>query len=236
MYWTMWSIDRILILFVSVAFLVIGVQVTMFHYRQSFHNKAMWVPVISSPIFFIVGIVLTWYNASWLHTLFTVLMWFGVVAGLIASKSKGGPVWGERLRETLLNYNYYGRVTMVGEVLPHEDNRVTLTDELDSLGLPRAKVTFSYGDNDTKLIDHAVAKMSSILEAAGGKVEFVIPDTAHMMGGCRMGDDAEASVVNSYGQTHDIPNLFICDASIFVTSGAGNPTNTVMSLALRTAD
>ncbi|MBB6637104.1 hypothetical protein [Cohnella thailandensis] len=83
MYWNMWSIDRILILFVSVAFLVIGVQVTMFHYRQSFHNKAMWVPVISSPIFFIVGIVLTWYNASWLHTSFTVLMWFGVVAGLI---------------------------------------------------------------------------------------------------------------------------------------------------------
>ncbi|MNP79201.1 Gluconate 2-dehydrogenase flavoprotein precursor [compost metagenome] len=51
-----------------------------------------------------------------------------------------------------------------------------------------------------------------------------------------MGDDPSASVVNSYGQTHDIPNLFICDASIFVTSGAGNPTNTVMALAMRTAD
>ncbi|TDF95219.1 hypothetical protein E1757_21285 [Paenibacillus piri] len=78
--------------------------------------------------------------------------------------------------------------------------------------------------------------MSSIMEAESGKVEFVVPDTAHLMGGCRMGDDASTSVVNSCGQTHDIDNLFICDASIFVTSGAGNPTNTVMSLALRTAD
>jgi len=83
MYWSAWSLDRVLILFVSLAFLVIGIQVTMFHYRQNFTHKAMWVPVISSPIFLIVGLILTWYNASWLHSLFMVLMWFGVVAGLI---------------------------------------------------------------------------------------------------------------------------------------------------------
>lgn len=152
------------------------------------------------------------------------------------SRSSGGPVWGERLRDTLLDYNHYGRATLVGEVLPDHANRVTLSEEKDEYGLPRARVTFSYGENDKKLIDHAVDKMGSILEAAGGKVEFVVPDTAHMMGGCRMGDDPGSSVVNSYGQSHDIPNLFVCDASIFVTSGAGNPTNTVMSLALRTAD
>ncbi len=152
------------------------------------------------------------------------------------SQSEDGPVWGDRLREALLDYNHYGRVTLVGEVLPDENNRIMLADEKDEYGLPRAKVTFSYGDNDLKLIRHAVGNMSSILEAAGGKVEFVVPDSAHLMGGCRMGDDPSRSVVNSYGQTHDIANLFICDASIFVTSGAGNPTNTVMALAARTAD
>lgn len=152
------------------------------------------------------------------------------------SQSQGGPVWGERLRETLLNYNFYGRVTLVGEVLPDMNNQVTLTEELDEYGLPRAKVTFSYGENDKKLINHAVQTMSSILEAEGGKVEFIVPDSAHMMGGCRMGRDPSTSVVNSYGQSHDIENLFICDASIFVTSGGGNPTNTVMALALRTAE
>lgn len=152
------------------------------------------------------------------------------------SKSQSGYLWGEPLRRTMLDYNFYGRVTMVGEVLPDEQNRITLSEEKDEYGLPRAKVTFSYGDNDRRLIDHAVAKMSEIIEAAGGKPEFVIPDTAHLMGGCRMGDDPRTSVVNSFGQTHDIPNLFICDASIFVTSGGGNPTNTVMALAARTAD
>lgn len=151
------------------------------------------------------------------------------------SKAKEGPIWGQKLRKTLLDYNHYGRITMVGEVLPNENNRVTLSDEKDQYGLPRAKVTFSYGDNDLKLINHAVEMMRSIIRAGGGTPEYTVPDTAHLMGGCRMGDDPSNSVVDSYGQTHDIPNLYVCDASIFVTSGGGNPTNTVMALAARTA-
>ena len=83
MYWDQWTMDRIVILFVSLAFLLIGIQVTLFHYRQNFHNKAMWLPVISAPIYFVVGLVLTWYNATWLHQLFIVLMWIGAVTGLI---------------------------------------------------------------------------------------------------------------------------------------------------------
>ncbi|MDO3677271.1 GMC family oxidoreductase [Paenibacillus ehimensis] len=154
----------------------------------------------------------------------------------ITQSDEDGPVWGKRLRETILDYNYFGRVTLVGEVLPNPDNAITLSDEKDAFGMPRAKVTFSYGENDRRLIQHAIGTMSEILSAAGGKPEFVVPDTAHLMGGCRMGNDPDTSVVNSYGQTHDIPNLFICDASIFVTSGGGNPTNTVMALAARTAD
>ena len=157
-------------------------------------------------------------------------------AKAISKSSQKGLIWGEELRNILMDYNYYGRITLVGEVLPNKSNQITLADEVDGNGLPRAKVTFSYGDNDQRLIAHAVKKMSEIIEAAGGKPEFVIEDTAHLMGGCRMGNDPSSSVVNSYGQTHDISNLFICDASIFVTSGGGNPTNTVMALAARTAD
>lgn len=83
MNWSMWSIDRILILFVSLAFLVLGIQVTMFHYRQNFTHKAMWVPVILAPIFLVVGLIFTWYNSTWLHNVFLTLMWVGVVVGLI---------------------------------------------------------------------------------------------------------------------------------------------------------
>ncbi|BCJ86168.1 hypothetical protein skT53_11530 [Effusibacillus dendaii] len=150
--------------------------------------------------------------------------------------AKSATLWGESLRKTMLDYNFYGRITLVGEVLPNPDNRVTLSKEKDEYGMPLAAVSFSCGENDKKLIAHAVGKMQEIIRAAGGKPEFVTDDTAHLMGGCRMGKDPSSSVANSFGQTHDILNLFICSASPFVTSGGGNPTETVMALAARTAD
>ncbi|WP_246079354.1 hypothetical protein [Paenibacillus piri] len=83
MYWDYWSIDRILVLLVSLAFLMLGSQVSLFHYRQNFHHASMGVPAIAVPLFFIAGIILTWLNAGWLHQLFHVFMWLGGVAGLI---------------------------------------------------------------------------------------------------------------------------------------------------------
>jgi len=145
-------------------------------------------------------------------------------------------IWGKELREIMLEYNYYARITIVGEVLPDINNCVSLSDEKDEYGLPRALVSFSYGENDRKLIAHAIEMCNQILEAAGGKRAFVVPDTAHLLGGCRMGKDPRRSVVNEYCQSHDIPNLFICDASVFVTSGGANPTETIMAIAARTAD
>lgn len=150
--------------------------------------------------------------------------------------SKSSKLWGEKLRKTMLDYNFYNRITLVGEVLSNPANCVILAEEKDEYGLPIPNVSFSYGDNDNRLITHAVSKMKEIIRAAGGTPEFVVEDTAHLMGGCRMGDNSETSVTNSYGQTHDIPNLFICSASLFVTSGGGNPTSTIMALAARTAD
>lgn len=150
--------------------------------------------------------------------------------------SKSSNLWGESLRKTMMDYNFYGRITLVGEVLPNPNNKVTLSDEKDKYGMPIPEVSFSYGANDKQLIAHAVEKMKEIITAAGGTPKFVTDDTAHLMGGCRMGSDPSSSVTNSFGQTHDIPNLFICSASMFVTSSGANPTNTVMALAARTAD
>lgn len=149
--------------------------------------------------------------------------------------SKAG-IWGEEWRDALYNYNYYGRVTLVGEVLPDEQNNVQLADETDEYGMKRAIVNFSYSPNDNALIRHAVEMGNSILQAAGGKPRYVVPDTAHLMGGCRMGDDPSNSVVNDECRAHDVPNLYICSAAVFPTSGGGNPTETVMALAARTAD
>ena len=56
------------------------------------------------------------------------------------------------------------------------------------------------------------------------------------MGTARMGDDPERSVVNSWGRSHDVKNLFIIDGSIFVTAAAVNPTTTIQALALYITD
>ncbi len=58
----------------------------------------------------------------------------------------------------------------------------------------------------------------------------------HLMGTARMGTDPARSVVDPFGRCHDVPNLFVADASVFVTSAAINPTATAQALALRTAD
>ncbi len=160
----------------------------------------------------------------------------GMAGAISAEREDGSFLWGKRLRETMLDYNQFARITLVGEVLPNPDNAVTLSGKKDEYGMPIPQVTFSYGENDRKLYQHAIGQMKRIIEAVGGTPEHVVSDTAHLMGGCRMGDDPGTSVVNDFGQAHDIPNLFIAGASTFVTSGGGNPTNTVMALAARTAD
>jgi hypothetical protein len=83
MHWASWTMERIVVLFVALAFIMIWIQVTMFHYRQNFHHKSMWVPVISAPLFFLTGIALTLFNFSWLATIFIIMMWFGALAGMI---------------------------------------------------------------------------------------------------------------------------------------------------------
>jgi choline dehydrogenase-like flavoprotein len=68
---------------------------------------------------------------------------------------------------------------------------------------------------------------------SGGPVR---PAGWHLLGTARMGDDPKNSVVNSWGRSHDVRNLFVVDGSIFVTSGGLNPTSTIQALALYIAD
>ena len=56
------------------------------------------------------------------------------------------------------------------------------------------------------------------------------------MGTARMELDLDQSVVDPWGRTHEVENLYIIDGSIFVTAGSVNPTSTMQALALRIAD
>jgi len=142
-------------------------------------------------------------------------------------------IWGMRLRQEVTRYNHMAGLKMVGEVEPSEHNRVELADETDQYGLPIPRITFSYSENDKRLVRHAVDFMRRTLAAAGGRNIWVQDDTAHLMGGCRMGFTPEDSVTDADGRTWDIPNLWICDGSLFPTGGGANPSLTIMANACR---
>jgi choline dehydrogenase-like flavoprotein len=146
-------------------------------------------------------------------------------------------LWGETLRREMEKYNHQVGLKMVGEMLPNERNRVTLADETDQYGLRVARITYSWGDNDKALIQHALGQMDASLQAVGARDVFrQEDDTNHLAGTARMGDDPRTSVVNADCRSWDIANLWICDGSIFPTTGGVNPSLTITAIALRTAD
>ena len=88
---------------------------------------------------------------------------------------------------------------------------------------------------------HGLARGTEVLQAAGAREILrepgpVRPTGWHLLGTARMGDDPERSVVNGWGRSHDVKNLFIVDGSVFVTSGGVNPTPTIQAVALYVAD
>ena len=127
------------------------------------------------------------------------------------------------------------------EDLPEAHNTVTLDPTLtDSNGIPAPKIDYTLSQNSRRMLDHAVARASEILRAAGAHdvgYEAPLGDGGwHLMGTARMGTDPARSVVNEWGRSHDVKNLFIVDGSIFVTSAGVNPTRTIQALALYVAD
>ena len=145
-------------------------------------------------------------------------------------------LWGEALRQEMTLYNRTMGFVAVGEVEPRPQNRVELADETDQHGLRIPRVVFSYSDNDKRLQRHAVRSMGEVLEAAGGHGVWENSDTSHLLGTCRMGDDPATSVVSGDGRSWDIPNLWVCDGSLFPTTGGVNPSLTIQALACRMAD
>jgi choline dehydrogenase-like flavoprotein len=154
--------------------------------------------------------------------------------GIKVAVSKG--LWGMELRQEMTRYNHMAGLKMVGEVEPSAHNGVTLADETDDRGLRIPRVTFSHSENDRRLAAHALGFMRQTLEAAGARKVWPETDTAHLMGGCRMGFTPDDSVTDGYGRSWEIPNLWICDASLFPTSGGANPSLTIMALACRIGD
>lgn len=138
----------------------------------------------------------------------------------------------------------FGRIasmTSIIEDLPELHNRVTLDDKIrDKNGIPAPRVSYSLGNNSKRMLSHAMTNGRKLMVAAGANRSYAfgpVRETGwHLMGTTRMGDDPATSVVDSFGKCHDVPNLYVADSSVFVTSGAVNPTSTLQAVALRVAD
>jgi choline dehydrogenase-like flavoprotein len=145
--------------------------------------------------------------------------------------------WGERLRARMGDYNHQVGLKIVGELMAQERNGVSLTDEKDRYGLPIPRVSYSYCDNDRRLIRHALGFLRGAMETLDASdIWDETDDTCHLNGTARMGDDPRTSVVNADCRSWDVPNLWICDGSVFPTVGGVNPSLTIQALACRTAD
>ncbi|HEU4970229.1 GMC family oxidoreductase [Sphingomonas sp.] len=145
-------------------------------------------------------------------------------------------LWGMALRQEMTRYNHSAGLVLVGETEPQAHNRVELADETDQYGLRIPRVTFSYSENDRRLIAHGRKSMKEVLDAGGAHQLWDTHDTSHLMGGCRMGDDPKDSVVDADGRSWSIPNLWVCDGSLFPTAGGVNPSLTIQALACRIGD
>jgi choline dehydrogenase-like flavoprotein len=153
------------------------------------------------------------------------------------------PKWGSGYKAALRQY--FTRTMLVfthGTSLPLDTNNISLDpNHKDERGLPVLRVTYKDHPDDLNLQRFLQARALEILDAAGAQKKWAYPVSEaryayHLLGTCRMGKDPKTSVINADHRTHDVPNLFLCDGSSFVTSGRGQPTMTIMALAFRAAD
>ncbi len=160
----------------------------------------------------------------------------GVVPVTFARQvARGRGLWGDELVNYLDQYNHFAGVGANGDCLPYEHNFLELSDEIDEFGVPIPRIYFSYGENERRMSEHSAKLMTEAWKAAGATDIWTFERSAHTIGTARMGHNAGASVVDAFGRSHDIKNLWISDNSTFPAALAANPALTIMALAVRSA-
>ena len=150
--------------------------------------------------------------------------------------ARARPLWGQRLVDYIDGYNHVAGIGINGDCLPQDSNRLELSDEMDHTGVAKPRISFGYGANETAMDRHATRFMTQVWEAAGATDIWSCARVAHTIGTCRMGDDRDTNVVDPFGRSHGVDNLWVCDNSVFPSALPANPALTIMALSLRTAD
>jgi gluconate 2-dehydrogenase alpha chain len=156
----------------------------------------------------------------------------------------GTPRWGAQYRDFLAKYfARYAAIVAQTENLPYADQTIDLDPDVrDQWGLPAPRLTYDWRrENETARVEFMARKLEELGRAMGatrvwrGRMGAGAPG-AHHEGGTRMGTDRATSVVNRFGQSWDVPNLFIVGSSTFPSMTGFNPTLTIQALAYMSAD
>ena len=155
----------------------------------------------------------------------------------------GNSSWGSSYKHSLAEeFTHTAAFNGHTTSLPLATNTVTLDPEVkDKWGRAVLRCTYKDHPDDMATMKFFLDRSLELLDAAGARRIVARPITeadgnVHLLGTCRMGNDASSSVVDRYNRSHDVSNLFMVDGSSLVTGGRGQPTMTIMALAFRAAD
>jgi len=143
--------------------------------------------------------------------------------------------------ESLKSQPFIRHIALHAETCAGTEKRLFLSDERDRFGDPLIHVHYELSDFDMATFEAARSLSRRFAAAVGAEESFnedpdLFRTAFHQMGSCRMGESPHDSVVDSFGMLHGVENLYLAGSSIFRgTSGAVNPTLTIVALALRTA-
>jgi choline dehydrogenase-like flavoprotein len=167
---------------------------------------------------------------------------YQTLLGFVRPSRPFGTELKQLMRSSILRDRLAG-CQLIGNDMPYLDHTVTLDPTVkDVFGLPVAQVTWSTGKYEQVAQQFYIPVLKKMMTAAGAAVALAVPATTdsgglptgfHIMGGMMTGADPATSVTDTYGRVHGLDNVYVADGSVFVTSGAQNPTNTIMAVALR---
>jgi gluconate 2-dehydrogenase alpha chain len=160
----------------------------------------------------------------------------------------GTPKWGKQWKQAYVkNYLTSMSIGLMGAVLPNRENYLDLDPTYrDVYGRPLMRMTFDFKQNELKLQDFSMQKMTEIAKAMkpreiaqkkrGPHYDITPYQSTHNTGGAIMGAEPDDSVVNPYLQHWQVPNLFVVGASAFPHNSGYNPTGTLCALTYRAVD
>jgi choline dehydrogenase-like flavoprotein len=154
------------------------------------------------------------------------------------------PGFGEAYKQAIHQPVGYLNLGGFGETLARFENHVEIDPSgmVDAFGIPVLRVEMTWSNNELAMMKDMAATAAEMLEAAGAtkvvpELRTAVPGYGiHEAGLARMGADPKTSVLTQFCQAHDMKNLFVMDASCFVSIGCQNPTLTIMAVAVRSTD